>query len=326
MTEYDTLLKVEFFLYDIFDITSKGETVFGVDRIPDLYDKLQNKHLVIALDQATNKTGVCILDFDTRQLIAALDLINTGFPSKQLYFESIYDFLYNHIRDASIKHFIYEIPIEHSKNTRTLALLESLRGFIKNFRYRMPSLTDENMVEIYVSAWRGHFLEDDKYDGLRKTREDAKESVRSEVCDMFPDLTEFTYRRKEPPDSCDAIGIAYGCLAEMYSEVLKGLRKVNKTMPVKNTKHCYEIKKGKVEEILGLLNTEYYAYSKNFEVLEFNDKMSIDENVKRYCGSNSKLGILIVPLTNTKTNQIFKWELGQELQQGECYAIFCRRS
>lgn len=326
MTEYDSLLKVEYFLYNYFDAYSKGETTFGVDRITDLYNDIQGRSLVIALDQATNKTGVCILDFDTKELIVALDLINMGFPSKQLYFESIYTFLSNHIKNANIKHFIYEIPIEHSKNMRTLALLESLRSFIKNFRYRMPSLTDENMVEIYVSAWRGHFLEDDKYNGLRKTRENAKESVRLEVCDMFPALTEFAYRRKEPPDSCDAIGIACGCLSEMYSTVLKGLRVVNKTMPIKNIKYCYEIKRGKAEEILGLLNTEYYAYSKNFEVLEFNTQMSVDENTKRYCGSNKTLGILIVPLTDTKTNQILKWETGQELKQGECYAVFCRRN
>ena len=152
MTEYDSLLKVEYFLYNYFDAYSKGETTFGVDRITDLYNDIQGRSLVIALDQATNKTGVCILDFDTKELIVALDLINMGFPSKQLYFESIYTFLSNHIKNANIKHFIYEIPIEHSKNMRTLALLESLRSFIKNFRYRMPSLTDENMVEIYVSA------------------------------------------------------------------------------------------------------------------------------------------------------------------------------
>ena len=255
-----------------------------------------------------------------------MDLINTGFPSKQLYFESIYDFLYNHIKDATIEHFIYEIPIEHSKNTQTLAALEAMRGFIKNFRFRMPSLTDKNMVEIYVTAWRGHFLADKKYDGKRKTRNDAKESTRAEVCCRYPDLVEYAYRVSEPPDSCDAVGIALGALEEMYSKVLPGYQRVNKTMFVKNIKTTYAIKQGTMNELIGLLKTEYFMHIDTFNILEFNGTMDIEENVKRYCGSRRNLGILLVPNTDTKTIQLMKWETGKPLGENEYYAVFCRRA
>lgn len=325
MTEYDCLLKVEYFIYSLFDSSEKNISIYGTKQIPDLYAVLQGKRLVVSLDQATNKTGVCILDFDTRNLIAVLDLINTGFPSKQLYFESIYDFLANHIRDADIVHFIYEIPIEHSKNMQTLALLEAMRAFIKNFRYRMPSLSDKNMVEIYVSAWRGHFLADKKYAGKRKTRNDAKESTRVEVCTRFPDLAEFAYRRAEPPDSCDAVGIALGALKEMYSDVLPGYQRVNKTMLMKNVKTKYDIKCGRLPDLLELLKTEYFMHIDTFSILEFNGDMTLEENVKRYCGSRRNLGILLVPLSDIKTIQLMKWETGKALADNEYYAIFCRR-
>lgn len=325
MTEYDSLLKVEYFIYDICDDSECDLFRYGTDVIPDLKAMIEGKRLVVALDQATKKTGVCILDFDTRRLIAVLDLINTGFPSKTAYFESIYSFLSNHIKDETIVHFIYEIPIEHSKNTHTLALLESMRMFIKDFRHRMPSLSDENMVEIYVTAWRGHFLADKAYDGKRKARNDAKESTRQEVCKRFNSLVEYAYKRAEPPDSCDAVGIAYGALEEIYSKNLKGFRRVNKTMQLKNCKHIHEIIQGTLKDILGHLKTDYFMYANSYEILEYNGEMDIEENVRRYVGSNRKLGILLVPDTDTKTNQLLKWETGKALADEEYYAVFCRR-
>lgn len=325
MTEYDCLLKVEYFIYDICDDSESDLFQFGTDVIPDLKAMISGKRLVVALDQATKKTGVCILDFETRKLIAVLDLINTGFPNKSSYFESIYCFLANHIKDEEIVHFIYEIPIEHSKNTHTLAVLESLRMFVRDFRFRMPSLSDENMVEIYVTAWRGHFLADKRYDGKRKTRDDAKESTRQEVCRRFTSLCDYAYKRSEPPDSCDAVGIACGALEEMYSQKLKGFRRVNKTMPVKNNSFKYEIIQGTLQEIIGHLKTDYFMYENHYEVLEFNPEMSVEENAKRYACNNRKLGILLVPDTDTKTNQLLKWETGKPLAEGEYYSVFCRR-
>ncbi len=326
MTEYDGLLKVEYFLYDYNDFGDEGERIFGVGPIQNLIDSISNRRIVVALDQASNKTGVCILDFDSRKLIGVMDLINSGFPSKQLYFESIYSFLANHIKNANIVHFIYEIPVEHSKNTQTLAILEALRAFIKNFRHRMPSLSDENMVEIYVTAWRGHFLADKKYNGRRKLRNDAKQSTREEVCERYPILTAYANKRAEPPDSCDAVGIALGALEEMYSKVFKGCRKVNKTMPVKTNKHYYDVKQGTMSDFSKILKTEFFQYEKYFEVLEYNSEMTLEENAKRYCCNNDKLGILLVPPSDTKTNQLLKWETGSKLKDSEYYAVFCRRA
>lgn len=325
MTEYDNLLKVEYFIYDICDDSESNLFQFGTGIIPNLKSMIEGKRLVVALDQATKKTGVCIIDFDTRRLIAVLDLINTGFPSKTAYFESIYAFLCNHIKDSDIVHFIYEIPIEHSKNTYTRQILESMRMFIRDFRFRMPSLSDENMVEIYVTAWRGHFLADKRYSGKRKTRDDAKESTRQEVCRRFPSLLNYAYKRAEPPDSCDAVGIACGALTEMYSTYLKGFRRVNKTMPVKNYSCTHEVIQGTLQEILAHLKTDYFMYENNYEILEFNGEMSLEENVKRYVCNNRRLGILLVPEADTKTNQLLKWETGKALADGEYYAVFCRR-
>ena len=323
MTEYDCLLKVEYFLYEYSD---KGECIFGVGPIQNLIDSIGTRRIVVALDQASNKTGVCILDFDTKELIGVMDLINSGFPSKQLYFESIYAFLANHIKDANIVHFIYEIPVEHSKNMRTLAILESLRAFIADFKYRMPSLNEHNMVEINVTAWRGHFLADKKYDGRRKLREDAKESTREEVCERYPILESYAYKRSEPPDSCDAVGIALGALEEMYSKTFKDCRKVNKTMPIKNNKHYFKVRQGTLSDFSNLLKTEYFQYEKYFEVLEYNGEMTLEENAKRYCCNNDKLGILLVSPSDVKTNQLLKWETGKDLNDSEYYAVFCRRA
>lgn len=324
MNEYESLLEVRYAL-----ITDEPyncyRRVYGTKQIPELYELVHGKNLVVALDQATNKTGMCFLDFDTNKVLAVLDLINPGFPSKQFYFNTLYSFIYNHIADESVSLFVYEIPIEHSKNARTLAVLEALRLFIRDFKACVPSLSKANMAEINVGCWRGHFLADDsKYKGRRKERKVAKEAAREEATCRAPELTNYFYRVNEPPDSCDAVGIAYGALAEIYVDAEHTIRRPNKTMPRKNIKFKQRIETTTPDRVVELLSTDFAFFSEAYELLEFNSEMTVEDNCRRYCGTTNRLGI--IPIHDYKTAQELKWETGKELKPGEFYTVFCWRS
>ena len=71
MNEYESLLEVRYAL-----ITDEPyncyHRVYGTKQIPELYELVHGKNLVVALDQATNKTGMCFLDFDTNKVLAVL--------------------------------------------------------------------------------------------------------------------------------------------------------------------------------------------------------------------------------------------------------------
>lgn len=325
MKEYDSLLKV------IYGLATDGEfeclhKIYGTDVIEELKNLITGKRLVIALDQATVKTGMCIIDFDTRAVLAVLDLINSGFPSKQLYFQSLYDFINNHFGEERIELFVYEIPVEHSKNIRTLAVLEAMRGFIQDFKNRIPSLSKINMVEINSNTWRSNFLAAPKYEGRRKKREAAKESAREEAVTRAPSLREYFYATAEPPDSCDAVGIGYGALEEIYSKRTPEIRRPNKTMPRTNVKFKYRVCAVAQEQINEYLaeNFPVFYESRAYELLEFNDDLTVEDNCHRYCGTTKKLGI--IPIFNRKIMQELKWETGVELTPGQIYIAFCWRS
>lgn len=323
--EYEDLLEIRY------SLTTDNESnfyhrVYGTKPLADLKSVIAGKPLVIALDQATNKTGVCFMDFKTSKVLAVLDIINPGFPSKQYYFNALYSFMYNHIADEKISLFVYEIPVEHSKNYRTLAVLEAMRMFIRDFKESIPSLSKANMAEINVTCWRGHFLADNKYKGMRKERALAKEAARQEAVCRAPEFRSYFYRVSEPPDSCDAVGIAYGALAEIYTSSEHDTRRPNKTMPRKNIKYKYIIEALDSDGIIQMLKTRFELFSRSdaFELLAFNTEMTVEDNCRRFCGASNLLGI--IPIYDQKISQELKWETHTELKPGQCYVLFCWRS
>lgn len=324
INEYENLLEVRYSLFTD-DESNFYHRIYGTNTLKDLKNIIAGRHLVIALDQATNKTGVCFMDFDTSKVLAVLDIINPGFPSKQYYFNALYSFMYNHIADENVSLFVYEIPVEHSKNYKTLAVLEAMRLFIRDFKASIPSLSKVNMAEINVTCWRSHFLADNKYKGFRKERSLAKEATRQEAICRAPEFRPYFNRVSEPPDSCDAVGIAYGALEEIYTSSSHEMRRPNKTMPRKNIKYRYVVETLDGDGIINLLQTrfEFYSRSDAFELLEFNPEMTVEDNCRRYCGTTNSLGI--IPVYDRKMSQELKWETGKELKPGQCYVIFCWR-
>lgn len=323
MIEYDELLCVRYSIVNDPDLVCSHEQ-YGTRVSPLLKQIVSNRQLVISLDQATVKTGMCVMDFNTRQVLAVFDLINAGFPNKQLYFESLYDYVNELIANQSVRYFIYEIPVEHSNNSNTLALLEALRLFVKNFKHRIKSLQNAEMIEINSNTWKSNFLADPKYQGRRKKREDVKESARCEAIQRVPELELYFNSYTNPPDSCDAVGIAYGALEEIYSKSNPSIRRPNKTMPRKNIKFEYHIEALKVQDALSFAQKtfEYAFFNSGYEVLEFNSSLTVEDNCRRYCGASEKLGI--IPVTNAKISQELKWETGQILHNKELYIIFCK--
>lgn len=324
MTEYDSLLEVRY------GLSSDGEydclhRTFGADLIQDIKETIHNKNLVIGMDQASRKTGVCFMDYETQQVLAVVDLINLGFPSKQMYFDSIYDFFKTHISDELIKLFIYEIPVEHSKNHATLAVLEALRIFVKGFKIKIPSLTANNMVEVHNTTWKSQFLAAPKYAGRRQKRELVKEAVREEAVCRVSGLKQYFYHVAEPPDSCDAVGIAYGTLAEIYGNA-PGYRRPNKTMQITNCKYESRIVAMSLEDVPNYIVANFPSYYNNnkVEILQYNPTMPYEENCKRYCSTNK--GMLgIIPVYDKKASRELKWKTLKELHPGELYILFCWR-
>ena len=324
MTEYDSLLEVRYGLITD-DVYGCLHRTYGTDTIAALKSLIHGRKLLVALDQASRKTGVCFMDFETQQVLAVLDLINIGFPSKQMYFDSMYDFFSTHISDENIGLFIYEIPVEHSKNRATLAILEALRVFIKGFGKKIPSLSSSNMVEVHNTTWKSQFLASSKYAGRRQKRELVKEAVREEATDKVPELKQYFYHVSEPPDSCDAVGIAFGTLAEIYDGNLE-YRRPNKTMKISNCKYDTRIVPMNMKEILSYVehNFPFFYNNSRVEVLQYNSTMPFEENCKRYCSANN--GMLgIIPVMDSTATQELKWETGQELKSGQVYVIYCWR-
>ena len=321
---YDELLRVTFRLSTDSEDTLCHK-VDGTQQIQIIKDAIAGKNLVVALDQATRNTGACIMDFDTRKMLVVMDIANLGFPRKQDFFEAMYVFLKNHIEDETIKYFMYEIPVEHSKNVYMRAPLEAMRQFIKGFKVRMPSLSKINMIEVPNQVWKSSFLVDKKYNGRRKNREDVKESAREEAASRLPEFAEYFYAYPEPPDCCDAVGIAYGTLQEMYSATNANMRRINSTMPKTNCKYRKHIAAVTSESLVELLKTSFWQmYPDNYEMLEFNSKMSVEDNCNRYCSAMpGKLGV--IPIFDSKIAQEMKWETGVELKPNEFYVVLCWR-
>ena len=322
MNEYDSLLQVRYSYAG--DKDAIGYVTSGSETIQEIKELIMGKNIVIGLDQATNKTGCCFMDFDTRQVLAVMDLINLGFPSKFMYFQAIYNFMSNHIADENVVHFVYEIPLEHASNSYVRRALESMRLFIKDFKKWIPSLSKTNMVEINNQTWRSLFLKDPCYKGRRKTRRDAKLAAQEEAAKRCSDMAAYLYSSEDPPDSCDAVGIAYGALEEIYSSRDPKIRRPNRTMPKTSAKVKYEVIPLAPENLDEILKSRFFAYlPDHFELLEFNPEMSVEENCKRYSCNNSSLGI--IPITDSKVCSELKWETGQELESGQIYICFCWR-
>lgn len=322
---YDDLLQVRWGLVTD-DPTDFLHGRYGTDTIEPLRELIEDYNIVVALDQASIKTGMCIMDFDTREVLAALELINVGFPTKDLYFQAVYDFLKNNISDLTVKYFFYEIPVEHSKNVQASIVLEAMRQFIRDFSKVMPELVSANVVEVPSTTWKSLFLKDKRYAGKRKKRDLVKESTREEACLRVPELTQYLYSTNEPPDSCDAIGIAYGALEEIYGGENNDLRQPNKTMRINNCSYQKRIVPLAGNNIAKYISTTFPVKANNgrVELLRFNTTMSVDENCKRYCSCNA--GMLgVMPVYDPKTSQEIKWEIGQELKPGEIYFVFCWR-
>lgn len=322
MNDFDSVFQVSIYLADTGDVNF----VYGLRVIDSLQERISGKTLAIGVDQSTTQTGLAILNAEDDSLIAVLDLANKGFPSAYEYKQYLRTFIKWNFEDSSIKYFVYEIPLEHANNMYSRRALLALREFISEFPHKIKSLNTGNMFEIVNTTWKGHFLASKEYKGMKRKTEDVKVASMLECIKRFPDFQMYCAAFNAPPDGCDAVGIIYGFLTEIRSSFSRDVRKPNKTMPLKGVKYnaLYEV--STVDSLADLLHQRLGgAYERNdYELLEFNPAMSVDENCKRYLGSPRTVTYGVMLVTDAKAGQLIKWEQGIELPTSKhMYVIIC---
>lgn len=292
----------------------------GPYAMPHLLDYTANRRINIGLDQSTTQSGLAVSDAETDELLVVADITNLGMPSKQHYKEYLAEFLYENFCDATIDYFIYERPLDHSKDGRTQDILKDLELFIKRAVAKIPGLKDAKVIGSNNRVWRTHYLKDKRYQGRRQLREDVKQAAREECNLRFPWFNNQSSLFTSPCDSCDAVGLLYGSLAEMRSSFSRSVHRVNRTMEqAKGYKFEKEIFQAKPDEFTKQLESSNRVKNYGYELLEFNPSMSIEDNCKRYISNSTKVGILIV--TDAKSSAIVKWESKSPLNPGEYYFI-----
>lgn len=310
----DMLLVADYCILDKVDY----KRVEGSSSIRDLYEYTRNRDMVVAIDQSTIHTGMAIADADDDSLIAVLDLMNWGFTTKQNYYTALRNFLKNNLSDTKIKYFVYEAPLEHAPNFYTRRILQELRDYIKILPKHINSLSTENMYEINNLVWKKHFLKSDEYRGLRSATEDVKLSAMVESIKRFPYLKSYIGHYTTPPDCCDAIGILYGFLKETRSSFSKNIRRPNKTMPNRGPLYDVSFVGCQLKKVKDYCSANIHG---EYEILEYNPELTVEENCQRFLSVSSKVGVLIV--TSKKALQILKWETNITLKSSETILVIC---
>lgn len=282
---------------------SKGVTAL------DVMDNNRDRLINVALDQSTSQIGMCITDAETDDLLGIADICNLGFPTVFDFKQYFLALMKCNLFDSRIRHFFYEIPLEHGKNMRARRVLNDLREFISEFPHYIPSLESANMIEINNRTWKTHYLADPIYTGRKSRTEDVKLSAMNETMARFPGLERYCMSFSHPPDSCDAVGIMYGGLEEIRSSFSKDFMRINRTM---------EQSTGASYSAIGILsswgtllddinaNSGVFQEHYGFEVVEFNPKMSLKENCSRWVAGHNRVAYAIV--LDSKSQQVVRWE------------------
>lgn len=272
-----------------------------------------NKHrlLNVALDQSTVQIGVCITDAETDELLGVADVCNLGFPKTFDFKQYFLEFIKHNLFDARINIFFYEIPVEHGEDLHVRKVLNALRSFISDFPRYVPSLEDAKMVEINNRTWKTHFLASDIYTGRKSKTKDVKQSAMEETIVRFPNLQMYCQSFSKPPDSCDAVGIMYGGLAEIRATFDPAFQRINRTMEqstgAKYSTDCFISSFPELYDAVQS-HSDFKQEHYGWEVVEYNPKMSLKENCSRWVSGHNRVAYCIA--RDTKSMQILKWEFG----------------
>ena len=312
------------------ELTEKQMEEAGTDILLD-----RGRKYYIGVDASLTQTGLSIFD-DSLRLIAMVDIINSDLNETE--FKAHFGcFLRANFQDSVFAKSISEreLTFKHGKVAAQLSELQ---------KYILETLVDLGFEvdNIQPTVWRKWVLANPKYTG-RKTGPAVKIAVMEEVLERFPKFDMYTGAMKAYSkasqarvcDSCDAVGVLLGYMAECYVDSNIKFPRVNYTKD-KDAIHkkiiSYEVlQNGKIYETA--MTGGYEAVrtigekfaseiqQRGATVMFMNPKMSIEENMQRVTSVTNK--VVVLKPTQGKEVTALQWESGRTLIPGQEIVIVC---
>ena len=277
------------------------------------------EEMCLGFDPSTKSTGLALVGFESREVYGIFDLMNKGLPTEYMYMEMIENTVRELIAGLNIKFMVTEKPWGLNQNKNAFKALTRMKDKLEDMRYKMGELRHIPMHEIYPQSWKKGFLYGDRYKG-RFGRNEVKGAIRDECVERYPELRPFLIYAASTSDSFDALGLTCGYLDINYEE---GYRKVNRGMNIKYThkisSRIIKTNEARLDEDVIDPNEDWLNF-RGFEVIRFNNDLTLEENIRRYTSNTNKCAVAFLSLEDKLTAPLML-ERGEFLEEGEFYVV-----
>lgn len=284
----------------------------------DVNDILVSNKAILAIDGSTSITGICLLDVNTKSLIARARVIRDEIHESPVRYKlALKDFVYQLlVKFPNIQIISYEEPvIYHASAVKNLFML---RTFVEELIIEHePDLNYIQHFEVANTRWKKIFLYPDKM--KNKTDED-KQAVNEKVKRIYNiggdlDLNE-----------SDAIGLGYATV-----EILNGEKNFELESKKKPTKFQYNIEFTTEDEVGAIQDIEFDKYGipekiidNGIEFRELGNKDKLEDKI--YTELQNADFVLVLCFDITKHGDIaMKYGLSN-LDTNEVKAIVWRKT
>ena len=279
-----------------------------------------NVPLIVAIDGSTAQTGVAIFT-DKMRLVGLFDFINDGAPNTNLFMAMMEAKFAELLDGCNIVKLIVEKPFAQSKSKDTYGKLSEVLGMVKTLPFTVPALNGVKVQTILAVSWRKYVFVKPEYKGRKQKKKDVKVLAVLETEERFPFTKDYSTLKK-PMDSCDACCIGIGYMLANYDT--EGTRIANKTMDI-SYNHLFEYEVNKYSDVNVMMKEWGSRFKEHgYEIMKYNNDMTIIENVRRVTGITNKYVLLEVP--RDISSIVLMWQKGYQLLFNQSFVVICKRT
>lgn len=188
--------------------------------------------------------------------------------------------------------------------------LQQCRGMIENMVCDFEGMRDVKVGQVLPQEWRSQVL--DKSKGKNRHKKDVvKMNITEDLIDKYPILEPYLMYCPKSFDGFEAMGILEGYL--MLNQGSMGMRRVNKAMQVKANHDVYYwvnlVNSESFKLTSGLGSKIWVKERHSFSVLEYNEKLSFEENGRYATTIDSDVVCILIPIGYLYTWAMWKFDL-----------------
>lgn len=287
----------------------------------------KDRTYLVSIDQSSSCTGIYIKE-STGLIDMVLDVKRDGME-KEIFYRELEGLLKKLLKDIRVSLLVHEEPVPNRAQYYSGKVLLELKGRLRDWIAKIPSLQEASIVSIYPQSWKSLVLDKQAAKDAGETmtkRGKSKAKIALDVCRYAPWFDEYRkFKFSTDYDAFDAVGILTGYIFAAFNE--DGTRKIYGIQEKKHTSFVFykyvpitlfEDGQNYMRILLQHMYPSVYP-----TMLFFNERYKFVENI-RMASSNNKVCLTFLPKSEV---QRLQWQYNFDKKENHIMvALICNKS